>query len=67
MVQETEAAHAGHSKIEHKAARLVGRSRFQKDLRGLECVDAEAHRREEVPEGPTQRGIVVEHSLLKGQ
>src|SRR2546422_10300776 len=52
--QEVEAAHPGHPQIEHQATCVLSPGGPQELLRRGERLDAEAHRPQEIPEGPPQ-------------
>src|SRR5438132_11661704 len=52
--QEVEAAHPGHPQIEHQATGVLSPGGPQELLRRGERLDAEAHRPQEIPEGPPQ-------------
>lgn len=58
MPQEVEAAHSRDPQIEHHAAGVLSMDGLQEGLRGFEDLYSEAHRRQQVPEGPTQRCVV---------
>src|SRR6267378_6469469 len=54
MPEEVEAVHPGHSQIEHQTGGGLALSGPQKIFRGLERLDCEADRRQQISEGPTQ-------------
>ena len=69
MSHEVEAAHSGHSHIEHHAAAAdtISTGRLQEGFRRLERLDEKADRHQEIPEGATQRRVIVhdaDHPLV---
>src|SRR6267143_2106723 len=59
MPEEVEAAHTGHPYIEHQTTGALTPGRPQEVFRRGERLDAEAHRSQEISDGPTQRFVIV--------
>lgn len=57
--EEVETIHSGHPEIEHQTAGLFLMDGLQEGFGRCERLDAEADRSQEIPQGPTQRFVVV--------
>ena len=59
VCEEVKTIHSGHPEIEHQTAGLVVMIGLQEGFRRCERLYAEADRTQEIPQGPTQRFVVV--------
>jgi len=57
--EEVETGHSGHPEIEHQTAGLFLMDGLQEGFGRCERLYAEADRSQEIPQGPTQRFVVV--------
>jgi len=59
MSHEVEAAHSGHPHIEHHTADTISTGRLQEGSAEIERLDGKSSGHQEIPEGATQRRVVV--------
>ena len=59
MCQQIEAAHSGHPQVEHEATGACALGGLQERFRRFEHRDAEADRQQQIPDGASNRFVVV--------